>query len=77
MTAEWIGRELNQKTITELRALREQNGLDLCGEQGEYHTLVTNAPEFKYGLRLGAFRAHRREELAYLKMEETKPGIKQ
>lgn len=77
LDAGWIGRELDNETITELRALREQNGLDLCGEEGEYHTLVIDVPEFKHDLRLGAFRVHRREELAYLKMEETKPGIKQ
>jgi uncharacterized protein (TIGR00290 family) len=77
LDAEWIGRELNHKMIAELRALREQNGLDLCGEQGEYHTLVTDAPEFKHGLRLGAFRVHRREELAYLEIEEKKCRIKQ
>ncbi|HET7626336.1 MAG TPA: diphthine--ammonia ligase [Verrucomicrobiae bacterium] len=75
MNAGWVGRELNHQTIAELRALREQNGLDLCGEQGEYHTLVTDAPEFKHGVHLGAFRVREREELAYLEMEQTKPGI--
>ena len=59
----WIGRELDNETIAALRALREQNGLDLCGEEGEYHTLVTDAPEFKRRLHLGAFRVREREEL--------------
>lgn len=69
LTADWAGRELNHETIADLRALREQNGLDLCGEEGEYHTLVTDAPEFKRRLHLGAFRVREREELAYLEMD--------
>lgn len=69
LTADWAGRELNHEAITDLRALREQNGLDLCGEEGEYHTLVTDAPEFKRRLHLGAFRVREREELAYLEMD--------
>ena len=36
----WIGRELNNSAIAELRVIHEQTGLDLCGEKGEYHTLV-------------------------------------
>lgn len=69
LAAGWIGRELNHETIAELRALREQNGLDLCGEEGEYHTLVTDAPDFRRRLHLGAFRVRERKELAYLEME--------
>jgi uncharacterized protein (TIGR00290 family) len=69
LTAEWIGRELDHATIASLRALRAQNGLDLCGEEGEYHTLVTDAPQFKRRLRLGAFRVREREDLAYLEIE--------
>jgi diphthine-ammonia ligase len=68
LNAGWIGRELDPQAIAELRALREQNGLDLCGEEGEYHTLVTDAPDFKQRVQLGAFRVREREELAYLEI---------
>lgn len=70
LAAGWAGRELNDQTIAELRALREQNGLDLCGEEGEYHTLVTDAPDFKQHVQLGAFQVCEREALAYLKIDQ-------
>jgi len=40
--AEHLGRELDGAVITELEAA----GLDACGEEGEYHTMVTEAPLF-------------------------------
>jgi diphthamide synthase (EF-2-diphthine--ammonia ligase) len=30
----------------------ESKGVDVCGENGEYHTLVLNCPLFKQGLQL-------------------------
>lgn len=69
LTAEWIGRELDESAIDNLRLLRKENGLDLCGEEGEYHTLVTDAPEFDRRLHLAAFRVCEREDLAYLEIE--------
>jgi uncharacterized protein (TIGR00290 family) len=40
---EWIGKAFNQKFIEYLKS----QGLDLCGEKGEYHTLVVYGPIFK------------------------------
>jgi diphthine-ammonia ligase len=36
----WLGRVLNAETLTELEAM----GVDPCGENGEFHTLVTAMP---------------------------------
>jgi len=69
LSAQWIGRELDQAAIASLCSLRKQNGLDLCGEEGEYHTLVTDAPEFDRCLRLGAFHVREREGLAYMEID--------
>ena len=69
LTADWVGRELDGAAIDRLRLLREENGLDLCGEEGEYHTIVTNAPGFRRRLRLGAARVREREDLAYLETD--------
>ncbi len=41
---EWLGREINKGFIEELKAL---GNIDLCGEKGEYHTLVYAGPVFK------------------------------
>ncbi len=44
----WLGHELDEKFIKELRKL----GTDICGENGEYHTFVYSGPIFKDELRL-------------------------
>ncbi len=58
--AQWVGRRITKELVTELEAIRKQNGLDLCGENGEYHTLVLNGPHFAYPLELRNM-AHRTE----------------
>jgi uncharacterized protein (TIGR00290 family) len=40
--AAWLGTELSDDAIDRLVAL----GVDPCGENGEYHTFVTNSPSF-------------------------------
>jgi len=46
--------------IADLRKVREQTGLDLCGEEGEYHTLVTDGPHFqrRIAIRSASTRAN-------------------
>jgi diphthine-ammonia ligase len=39
---EWLGRIIDDVTINEF----EKKGIDICGELGEYHTLVTDGPIF-------------------------------
>ncbi len=41
---EWLGREINNEFIKELKAL---GNIDLCGEKGEYHTFVYDGPIFR------------------------------
>jgi uncharacterized protein (TIGR00290 family) len=38
----WLGRTLTREMAPELK----RRGVDLCGERGEYHTLVTHTPLF-------------------------------
>jgi uncharacterized protein (TIGR00290 family) len=42
LDASWLGRTLSHDVMRELQA----RGLDPCGENGEYHTLVTGTPLF-------------------------------
>jgi diphthine-ammonia ligase len=44
----WIGRRVDEAFIGYLKAKR----IDLCGENGEYHTLVTNGPVFQKRIRV-------------------------
>jgi uncharacterized protein (TIGR00290 family) len=44
----YLGRVVDEKLIKELEAL----GIDSCGENGEYHTVVFDGPIFKFPLHL-------------------------
>jgi uncharacterized protein (TIGR00290 family) len=44
----WLGRPLSHDMAPELK----RRGVDLCGERGEYHTLVTNCSLFDAALRV-------------------------
>jgi diphthine-ammonia ligase len=46
----YLGRTLDAALIREF----ERVGIDLCGEAGEYHTVVTDGPTFARALRLRA-----------------------
>lgn len=39
----WVGQRLDRKFLSYLKT----RNVDLCGEKGEYHTLVVNGPPFK------------------------------
>jgi len=39
----WVGQRMDRKFLAYLKA----RNIDLCGENGEYHTLVVNGPLFK------------------------------
>ncbi len=43
-----LGRRLDHECAAELAAC----GIDVCGERGEYHTVVTNGPLFARPIRL-------------------------
>jgi diphthine-ammonia ligase len=46
---EWLGRQLNKQFLNNLLKL---GTVDPCGERGEYHTFVTNGPNFKNSIKL-------------------------
>lgn len=67
----WIGRELNHSAIAELRVVRERTGLDLCGEEGEYHTLVIDGPQFTRGIDIRSYSQRTADSLAYMEINES------
>lgn len=66
----WIGRELDAPAIVALRGIRVQTGLDVCGEAGEYHTLVTDGPHFTRGIDIRSYSKRSSGSLAYMEIHE-------
>lgn len=50
---EWVGRWIDEKFIQDLQKFKD---VDLCGENGEYHTFVTAGPLFRKEISLLASR---------------------
>lgn len=70
LAPEWVGRRLAAGTLSDLQQLAATLGFDACGEQGEYHTMVTDGPGFAAPLTLGHWQVARQEHLAYLQEDE-------
>jgi diphthine-ammonia ligase len=66
LSPEWVGRALDAEAMAELSTLAEDSGLDICGEQGEYHTLVLDGPLFQKRIRFDACSTVVDGDLAYL-----------
>ena len=54
---DWIGRRVNKAFMEYLKG----KNIDICGENGEYHTLVTNGPIFNKRIQLTESRAISRD----------------
>ena len=49
---QWLGRRIDMKAAAELKILGERYGVNVCGEGGEYESLVVDAPWFKKRLEI-------------------------
>jgi uncharacterized protein (TIGR00290 family) len=43
---EWLGRKVDRRFLADLKRLAPRGEVDVCGERGEYHTLVLDGPLF-------------------------------
>ncbi|MCI0481928.1 MAG: ATP-binding protein, partial [Candidatus Dadabacteria bacterium] len=48
----WLGRIIDDAAIRELELLAAEKGVNVCGEGGEYETLVIDGPNFSKPLRI-------------------------
>ena len=48
----WLGRVLDLQAVRELQELNERFGVDVCGDGGEFETIVLDAPWFKSSLEI-------------------------
>jgi uncharacterized protein (TIGR00290 family) len=68
-TDEWIGLELSPGLVERLRQMSERTGLDICGEQGEYHTLVLDGPPFKKRIHIESYSKRAEGTVTYMALE--------
>lgn len=48
----FLGEEINNKLISQLKAINKKNKIHICGEGGEFETLVLDCPLFKDKLKI-------------------------
>jgi diphthine-ammonia ligase len=63
---EWLGREVDLNFINRLAELRKTKDITLCGEAGEYHTLVVDGPLFQKRMEIVETREVFRDEHWFL-----------
>jgi len=74
---EWIGKKVDR----ELFKYVKENSIDICGENGEYHTFVVDGPMFRKKVRIGDSKPILREgywfldTLEYSLQESAEPTI--
>lgn len=59
----FLGRPISPELVAEL----EEKGVDPCGENGEFHTLVTSCPLFSQQIDVPSFEKVRHEDYWFLK----------
>lgn len=65
---EWLGRKVDLDFINQLAELKETRDITLCGEAGEYHTLVLNGPLFQKRVEIVETRKVLKDEHWFLEI---------
>jgi len=68
-TYDWLGRELDKYSLEQLCTINAKTGLDICGEQGEYHTLVLDGPPFQKRVHVGTYLKRTKDSLMYIDIQ--------
>ena len=68
----FIGKYLNQQTISLLKRQHDLSGIDICGENGEYHTMTLDAPFYSHCIELENPHIKEHEKYAYLDFDAIK-----
>jgi len=64
MDDHWLGRRIDGAFAEQM----EERGIDVCGENGEYHTLVVDGPIFGKRIEIGEVGITRRGTMAFLQV---------
>lgn len=65
---EWIGKTLNKKSF---QLLKNKLNVDICGENGEYHTMILNAPFFNKRLLVDTIKIEETPLYFYLEIQNS------
>jgi uncharacterized protein (TIGR00290 family) len=60
----WLGARIDGGLIEKM----ERSGIDVCGENGEYHSLVVDGPIFKKRIAINESQVARRGTMAFLRV---------
>lgn len=63
---DYLGREITKELVAEMELL----GVDACGENGEYHTLVVNCPLFSRPMKLPSYTKTTHKEYCFIVWDE-------
>lgn len=69
LNQDWIGRIIDENFIQDLEKIK---GIDLCGENGEYHTFVFDGPIFKKHIEILETDKIKREDYWFLDIKKYK-----
>lgn len=72
MDDQWLGKQVDGVFVEEM----EKRGIDVCGEYGEYHTLVVDGPIFSRRIEIKETKVTRRGTMAFLHVSDFTVGQK-
>ena len=65
MGAEYLGQQLTRETLAQI----DKQGIDICGENGEFHTFVTGGPIFRKQISFSFGASVVENDYAYLPVQ--------
>jgi diphthine-ammonia ligase len=63
---EWLGRKIDNNFLHDINRLKRERDIHVCGQLGEYHTLVTDGPLFKKRLEVVRSKKVSRDNYLFL-----------
>jgi uncharacterized protein (TIGR00290 family) len=69
---EWVGQTLDKQRLDRLMKMHKETGLDVCGENGEYHTLVADGPLFRKGIQITSQSMRTEGQFMYMEIKRMK-----
>jgi uncharacterized protein (TIGR00290 family) len=72
MQAELVGASFNRRLVHQLHEMKVSKGIDLAGENGEYHTLVLDGPPFSQRIEIGSASILQKVMYCYLQIHSLK-----